>query len=111
MCQEVLKAVGTMMPEEEISWMIDLGYQLTVCARGAYPFGHELGNLNNLLGFNELQHQIYGRIRHLRRGEAWTLKSFFEGLSQKAEHYGITRDLDSALKASSALGPSPRGIQ
>jgi len=43
---------------EEVHWMIDLGYQITVYARGAYPFGAEPGSLKHLLGFNELQHQV-----------------------------------------------------
>ncbi len=105
--EEVL-ATFRAMPEEEVPWMIDLGYQLTVYTRGAYPFDQQPGDVNHLLGFNELQHQIYGRIRHLRRGEEWTLESFLEGLSKRAEHYGITRDLVAALKASTAFRPSPK---
>jgi hypothetical protein len=45
------------MPEEEIPWMIDVGYQLTVYARGAYPHDQQVGDINHLLGSNELQHQ------------------------------------------------------
>jgi hypothetical protein len=45
------------MPEEEIPWMIDVGYQLTVYARGAYPLDQQVGDINHLLGSNELQHQ------------------------------------------------------
>ena len=71
--------------QAQIEWMIDLGYQLTVYARGAYPVGVEPGSLNQLLGFNEFQHQTYGRIRTLRRGDAWTLESFLAGLSERAE--------------------------
>jgi len=51
------------------------------------------------MGFNELGHQVYGRIRHFRRGEEWTLDSFLDGLMQKAEFYGIAGDLDWALKS------------
>lgn len=75
MREGALETLRVMKSEKEIPWMIDLGYQLTVYARGAYPLDHQIGNLNHLLGFNELQHQIYGRVRHLRRGEEWTLES------------------------------------
>ena len=102
MLEQVLEALQA-MPGKEIPWMTNLGYQLTVYARGAYPFDENPGNLNHLIGFNELQHQIYGRIRHLRRGEEWTTETFLKGLSQRAEHYGITRDLHAALKASTAF--------
>lgn len=80
--------------------MIDLGYQLTVFARGSYPIDQETGSMNQLMGFNELQHQVYGRIRAIRRGDSWTLESFVQGLLEKAEHYGISRDLRIALAAS-----------
>jgi len=80
--------------------MIDLGDQLTVYARGVYPVGEESGNLSQMLGFNELQHQVYGRIRALSRGERWAAESFIQSLSQKAQHYLIAQDLGAALKAS-----------
>ena len=97
--------------QAQIEWMIDLGYQLTVYARGAYPVGVEPGSLNQLLGFNEFQHQTYGRIRTLRRGDAWTLESFLAGLSERAEHYGIAHNLKAALKASRASTPSAGWLQ
>jgi hypothetical protein len=98
--EELESALQKLGVQNQIEWMIDLGYQLTVYARGAYPVGDESGNLNQLLGFNELQHQIYGRIRTLRRGDIWTIGSFIQGLSEKAQYYGILRDLKAAFNAS-----------
>lgn len=109
--EEILDAVRKLDWQAQIEWMMDLGYQLTVYARGAYPLDHAPGNLNQLLGFNELQHQIYGRIRTLRRCDAWTIESFFQGLSGKAAHYGIASDLEAALKRSHASMPSAGLIQ
>jgi hypothetical protein len=82
-----------------------------VYARGAYPVGDGSGNLNQLLGFNELQHQIYGRIRTLRRGEIWTIESFIQSLSEKAECYGILRDLKAAFNASRNSVPTSERVQ
>ena len=87
--------------------MINLGYQLTVYARGAYPLDQAQGDTRQLLGFNELQHRIYGRIRNLRRSEVWTLDSFLEGLAQKAAHYGIEHEFEAAIKVSLAFSRTP----
>jgi hypothetical protein len=108
---EIADTFRSLRAEQDLKWMLDLGYQLTVYARGAYPLDRDPGSLNQLLGFNELQHQIYGRIRTLSRGDVWTIESFLAGLSEKAEHYGITRDLDAALKASRAFMLSAGWIQ
>src|SRR5215469_10750662 len=96
--QDMLDALQAATPDQELQWMIDLGAALTVTARGCYPTEGQSGNLPRLIGFNELQHQVYGRIRHLRRGEEWTPESFLDGLLQKAQHYQISGDLGWALK-------------
>ena len=80
--------------------MIDLGAQLTISARGAYPLETQAGSVTHLVAFNELQHQVYGRIRALSRGDEWTIESFVDGLLQKAQHYGVGGDLGWALKTS-----------
>ena len=53
-------------------------------------------------GLNELQHQVYGRIRQFGRDEDWTLDSFLDGLLEKAEFYGISGDLGWAIKSAIA---------
>ncbi|MFT4114251.1 hypothetical protein [Silvibacterium sp.] len=80
--------------------MFDLGAQLTISARGAYALEEAGGDVAHLTGFNELQHQIYGRLRELRRGGSWTLESFLDGLIEKAAHYGIGGDLGWAVTVS-----------
>ena len=79
--------------------MIDLGVSLTIAARDAYPKDEQPAKSLRLVGFNELQHQVYGRIRQLRRGEEWTLESFLDGLLQRAQHYEISGGLSWALGA------------
>jgi hypothetical protein len=98
--QEVLDCVRRLTPEHELEWMFDLGAQLTISARGAYAIEEVDGNVTQLMGFNELQHNIYGRMRELRRGGVWTLDSFLDGLVEIAKHYGIEGDLGWAVKAS-----------
>lgn len=82
--------------------MLALGSALTISARGYYPVGEQQGNVSLLIGFNELQHQVYGRIRQRRRAEEWALESFVDGLLQRAQHYQIVGDLGWALKSANS---------
>jgi hypothetical protein len=96
---DVIAALEGLGPSQELQWMIDLGANLTISARGYYPVDNQLGSLSHLMGFNELQHQVYGRIREFRRNKEWTLDSFLDGLIRKAEFYGISGDLGWAIKS------------
>lgn len=79
--------------------MIDLGTNLTISARGYYAVEEvQPGSLSHLMGFNELQHQVYGRIRELRRGGDWTIDRFLDVLLDKSNVYGISGDLGWAIK-------------
>lgn len=98
--QEILKELQGFDTQEQVRWMIDLGIQLTIFARDAYPLPGTPGSIRALVGLNELQHQIYGRIRHLNRGEEWTNESFLNGLVEKAQHYEIATALDWSLQRS-----------
>jgi hypothetical protein len=98
--QEVLDSVRGLATEQELQWMFDLGAQLTISARGAYAVHESGGDVLHLMGFNELQHQVYGRSRQLRRGEEWTLESFLDGLIEKATVYKIEGDLGWAIQVS-----------
>ena len=97
--QDVMDALHERQPDRELQWMIDLGANLTVSARGYYPAEKQFGSLSHLMGFNELQHQVYGRIRQFRSDKEWTLDSFLDGLMHKAEFYGISGDLGWSLKS------------
>lgn len=100
--QDVLDTLQRVMPDDELQWMVALGSALTVSARGYYPKGDQQGDVSPLIGFNELQHQVYGRIRQRRRGEEWALESFLDGLLQRAQHYQIVGDLGWALKSANS---------
>ena len=100
--QDVLNALQGRRPDQELQWMVAIGANLTVSARGYYPVETQVGSLSHLMGFNELQHQVYGRIRQFGRDEDWTLDSFLDGLLEKAEFYGISGDLGWAIKSANA---------
>lgn len=100
--RDVVEALQELRADQELQWMIALGANLTVSARGYYPVETQVGSLSHLMGFNELQHQVYGRIRRFGRDEDWTLDSFLDGLLKKAEFYGISGDLGWAIKSAIA---------
>lgn len=98
--RKLLNILQPLSDEEQIHWMIDLGGELTVAARGGYPVEEQPGSITHLIAFNEMQHQLYGRIRTLRRKEEWTLESFLNGLVESAVHYKVEGDFGWALKRS-----------
>jgi hypothetical protein len=98
--QDVLNVVRQFDPEQERQWMFDLGAFLTISARGAYVLDGAGGDILQLMGFNELQHQIYGRMREFRADGAWTLESFLDGLIEKSKYYRIDGDLGWAIRRS-----------
>jgi hypothetical protein len=97
---EMLDSLLNLTIEKQLEWMVDLGYQLTVSARGAYAVQRMDGDAPRLMGFNELQHQVYGRLRSLRRGDEWTLASFLDGLFERAATYKVEDGLQWALQTS-----------
>ncbi len=52
------------------------------------------------MGFNELQHQIYGRLRAFEVQHEWTTESFVNGLVEKAHVYKIDGGLGWAIRYS-----------
>jgi hypothetical protein len=98
--QQVRDNVLSLTTDKQLEWMFDLGYQLTVSARGAYAVKELDGDAVRLMGFNELQHQVYGRSRHLQRREEWTLESFLDVLIAKAKVYNVEGDLGGAIQVS-----------
>jgi hypothetical protein len=100
--QDVLDALQGQPSDRELRWMFDLGSNLTVSAREYYPVEKQGGSLSHLMGFNELQHQVYGRIRKFEWNGDWTLEAFLDGLLKKAEFYGISGGLGWAIKTAIA---------
>ena len=98
---EMLDKLRSFDQEKELRWMISLGAQLAIAARDGYPVQEKSGNVECLVAFNEMQHQIYGRIRHLSRGDEWAIESLLDGLEQKAKHYHVLAGFNLALSRSS----------
>ena len=58
--REVMDALEGRGPIQELQWMVDLGANRTVSVSGYYPLEKQPGSISHLMGFNELQHQVYG---------------------------------------------------
>lgn len=97
---ELFERLNILPSEQQIQWMLRLGGNLTVAARGFYSSDPETGDINRLMGFNEIQHRLFGRIHALTRGDEWTLESYLDGIIGSSEFYGISGDVGWALKKS-----------
>jgi hypothetical protein len=76
-------------------WLIRLGSNFTVCAPAGYPDGDNPGKMEHLIGFNELQHQLYHYLRD-PNGD-WSLESLLDTLFGTAKRFGIEGDAGWAL--------------
>jgi len=81
MLEEVL-ATFRAMPEEEVPSMIDLGYQLTVYAEEPTRSISSPAMSNHLLGFNELQDQIYGLFVVSAVARSGPLRAFWRAIQE-----------------------------
>jgi hypothetical protein len=97
---EVLEAVVPLNREQRILWLIDLGWAMTVSARGGYPLARQAEPIPHMMAFNELEHQLYNYLVHSREKDDWTIKDFIKGLCQKAIASGVNGDFGWALKSS-----------
>jgi hypothetical protein len=98
--KEVLDAVVPLDKEQRRQWVISLGSAMTIAARSGYPATGQADSTPHLMAFNELQHQLFGYLRHSQIKADWTTESFIEGLYQKAKTSGIEGDFGWALKRS-----------
>jgi len=96
--QQVMDAIRHKSRSEQFNSVLHLGAELTVCARAAYPVCD--ANIEHLVGFNEMQHRIYGWLRHPQGGDEYPVEQLFEGLLAAATHYGIAGDLSWAIRTS-----------
>jgi hypothetical protein len=85
---------------ERRTWVRMLGYFFTVAARSGYPIGQAEGSLRHLMGFNELQHQLYGYANHLEAQTDWGIEAFVDSIYGKAAQYGVENDFRVALNMS-----------
>jgi hypothetical protein len=97
---ELLTSLKPMTKDEEIQWMLALGSALTISARDAYVPGELNADPVQLMGFNELQHQIDGRLHAVETNSEWTTESFIEGLLEKGQMYKTSGGLGWAIKRS-----------
>src|SRR5260370_36143984 len=95
---EVLEAVAPLDKEQRVQWLIELGSAMTISARGCYPAAGQADSIPHLMAFNELQHQLFGYLRHSQTNDDWTIENFLEGLCQKAKASGVEGDFGWALK-------------
>ncbi len=57
---EVVSAVTQLAADRQLRGLTDLGMFLTIAARGSYPVGDRPESFGHLVGFNEMQHSVYG---------------------------------------------------
>jgi len=95
--EEAVLAVSGLSAEGKLEWLVDLGMFLTVAARSGYPILGAPGSLEHLVAFNEIQHALYGCLRHLRDGSAWPMETFLDGLVDTARRSGVEQDFVWAL--------------
>ena len=101
--QEVLDAIlplnDPQNADRRLQWLIDLGYQMTICARAGYPTVEN--KIEHLVAFNELQHQLYNQVRHCRTKDEWyKVEEFLENLRKYAVATGVAGDFGWAVQTS-----------
>jgi hypothetical protein len=101
--QEILDAILPLNDPQNaprrIQWLINLGYQMTVSARNGYPTVQN--NIEHLVAFNELQHQLYNQMLHCQTNDEWyKVKEFLENLRKYAVTRGVAGDFGWAVHTS-----------
>ena len=97
---DLLIQVRSFSANQHQEWLLALGANLTVSARGAYVPETDRADGSRLRGFNELQHQLYNRLRALPEGREWPLESFLDVLHEKSVRADIWADVSWSLERS-----------
>jgi hypothetical protein len=72
--KEVLDAVVPLDKEQRVPWLIAMGSAMTISASARYPAaGKQVDSTPRLIAFNELQHQLFGHLRHSQTEDDWTI--------------------------------------
>ena len=96
--KDIQQTVASLEPEQRVRWLIDLGWAMTVAARGCYPLAQQADPVPHLMAFNEMQHQLFSYLRDSgNKDDDWTLDAFLDGLWLKAKVSGVEGDLGWAL--------------
>ncbi len=98
--EQAVETVRRKGADETRQWVVTLGWNLTVAARGAYP--QVQGDIGHLVGFNEMQHQLHNFLRYPPTADPWPVSDLLDSLYAKGEHYGIADDLNWAVGRSFA---------
>jgi hypothetical protein len=101
--QEILDAILPLNDPQNaprrIQWLINLGYQMTISARGGYPTVQN--KIEHLVAFNELQHQIYNQMLHCQTNDEWyKVEELLENLRKYAVATGVAGDFGCAVHTS-----------
>jgi len=86
---EVLERLREQSREEHIAWVQRLGQYLTIAARSDYAIEKAGGDIFHLMGFNEIQHRVYGYSSHCAADTDWGVDAFVDSLHDKARAYGV----------------------
>jgi hypothetical protein len=100
---DLIDSLTSLDVAQQRRWMFSFGYELTVWARDCYGDDQLEADTKALMGFNEIQHRVYGRIASLDHSEEWTEKSYIEGVMQMAKAYGIEGRVSAALKKTTEI--------
>jgi hypothetical protein len=98
--QAILERLQKQGANERRAWVRTLGYFFTISARSGYPIDPAEGNLRHLMGFNELQHQLYGYANHFEAQTDWGIETFIDSIYGTATRYGVENDFRVALNMS-----------
>src|ERR1039458_1834587 len=84
---------------QRLQWLINLGYQMTISARGGYPTVDN--NIAHLVAFNELQHKLYNQMLHCQTNDEWyKVEELLENLRDYAVSAGVAGDFGCAVHTS-----------
>lgn len=84
--------------QNQQQWLVRLGSEFTIAARAGYPVGETPGKIRHLIGFNELQHQLYNYLCGAKAN--WGIESCLNCLFDEAKRFGVEGDFGWALKSS-----------
>lgn len=98
--EQVLDRVRVLSRKEKIEWLLRLGFSLTETARDAYPSVTPGGNIQQLVGMNEMHRHLYQELLHIERGDNWGIEHLLDTLHDIAKNYGVLAEFRSTINSS-----------
>jgi hypothetical protein len=101
--QEILDAIlplnGPENTTRRLQWLIRLGYEITISARGGYPTVQN--KIEHLVAFNQLQHQLYNQMLHCQTNDEWhKVEELLENFRKYAAATGVAGEFGCAAQSS-----------